>query len=82
MSTPTLHTRRRILRSFAMGDIPALHCIYSNRQANTFLPWFPITGMDQAEQVYRRYPAAYARGTGQYYAVCPAQHNTPKSICM
>ena len=41
-NTPRLETDRLILRKFAPKDLQALLRIYGDRQANTYLPWFPL----------------------------------------
>lgn len=42
MNTPTLETERLILRKFTEDDLQALYAIYSEEEANRFLPWFPL----------------------------------------
>ena len=42
MNTPTLETERLILRKFTENDLEALYRIYSDEEANRFLPWFPL----------------------------------------
>ncbi len=38
MNTPTLETKRLILRKFIENDLKALYKIYSDKEVNTFLP--------------------------------------------
>lgn len=41
-NTPTLETRRLILRKFADRDIDDMLSLYSDTEVNRFLPWLPI----------------------------------------
>lgn len=49
MNTPTLETERLILRKFTENDLEALYRIYSDEEANRFLPWFPLKNMEEAD---------------------------------
>lgn len=49
-NTPRLETERLILRRFTEGDVEAVFQIYSDREVNTFLPWFPLHSMDEARE--------------------------------
>ena len=60
-------TEHLILRRFIERDLHALYLIYSDKEANRFLPWFPAANIDDARSIFdSRYadPAAFA------YAVC------------
>lgn len=48
MNTPTLKTERLILRKFTENDIEALYKIYSDKEVNRFLPWFPLETLEEA----------------------------------
>ena len=58
INTPTLNTDRLILRKFDESDMEALLKIYGDREVNTYLPWFPLLSMEEAEiffeEIYRR----------------------------
>lgn len=41
MNTPALETERLALRKFRREDVDALYALYSDREVNRFLPWFP-----------------------------------------
>ena len=61
---PTLLTPRLILRRFAPEDLPAVFDIYSDREANRFLPWFPAETMADARRVLGgRDPAVFERAS-------------------
>ena len=78
MTAPTLETRRLLLRPFAAHDLPAVYEIFSDVQANRFLPWFPVSTLEEAEQFYQ---ARLAPGAGQgdayHYAICLKQEDRP-----
>lgn len=69
INTPELETERLILRKFTENDLPALLAIFSDEEANTFLPWFPLKSM-QAKSFFEkrcaglyRQERAYATGS-------------------
>lgn len=65
MNTPAHETERLVLRKFTEDDIPALFAIYSDREVNTFLPWYPLQSMEEARAFYeQRYAAEYAGRKG------------------
>lgn len=76
-NTPTIETERLILRRFREEDIPALYSIYSDREVNTYLPWYPLASYQKAESLFEEYAAFYRRSRGFRYAVCLKTDNTP-----
>ena len=48
-NTPALETERLILRKFEPADVRAIYEIYSDKEVNRFLPWFPVKTMAQAQ---------------------------------
>lgn len=69
MNTPTLETTRLILRKFTEQDIPYLYQIYSDSEVNTYLPWFPLTSLHEAQQFYyKQYASVYEKPLGYHYA--------------
>ena len=78
MNTPTLVTKRLILRRFTENDMEALYVILSDREANRFLPWFPTASLQEARQFYEeRYVPIYSEPQGYMYAVCLKEDNIP-----
>lgn len=70
-NTPSLTTRRLLLRRFTKNDAPALLRILSDKDVNTFLPMFPLQRMDEARAfLYKNYLDTYARPWGCRYAIC------------
>ena len=78
MNTPTLHTRRLILRKFNPDDIQALFLILKDEEANRFLPWYPVKTVEEAKKFYQeRYAAKYNLPQAYAYAVCLKSDNVP-----
>lgn len=76
-NTPALETERLILRQFREEDIPALYSIYSDREVNTYLPWYPLASYQEAESLFEEYAASYRRSRGYRYAVCLKTDDIP-----
>ena len=53
MNTPILKTQRLILRKFNENDLKAFYDIFSNKEVNQFLPWFPLKNLDEAKSFYQ-----------------------------
>ena len=71
MNTPTLETRRLILRKFTDEDISALYEILKDEEVNTFLPWFPVKSIAEARAFYEeKYKENYAKPQAYAYAIC------------
>lgn len=78
MNTPTITTRRLILRKFRPEDIDALFAIYSDKEVNAYLPWFPLTSLAETERFFENeYAKAYQQPRGYRYAVCLKTDNVP-----
>ena len=52
-NTPELFTDRLHLRKFTADDTEAVFRIYSDREVNTFLPWFPVKNMKEAQYFFQ-----------------------------
>lgn len=77
-NTPPLETERLLLRRFCTEDIPALYSIYSDREVNTYLPWYPLASCEEAERLFKdEYAAAYRQSRGCRYAVCLKTNGIP-----
>lgn len=78
MNTPKLETEKLILRKFTKDDLHALYEIYSDRDVNKFLPWFPLESEDEVESLFEeKYAAVYSKPQGYAYAVCLKSDNYP-----
>lgn len=77
-NTPALKTKRLILRKFTETDFAALYKIYSDKEVNTYLPWFPLTSMEEAKSFFEeQYAKAYALPQSYRYAVCLKRDDVP-----
>lgn len=77
-NTPTLETERLILRKFTENDIEALFAIYKDEEVNTYLPWFPLKSLEEAEKFLKdKYIEAYKQSKGYEYAICLKEDNIP-----
>ena len=68
-NTPLLETPRLILRRFQPGDEDAILEIYSEKETNTFLPWYPMTTRQEAEKKLAGYLKGYGQPFGCQYAI-------------
>ena len=64
---PTLTTQRLVLRPFQKDDIDAIYMIFKDKEANTFLPWFPLKSIEEAKKLYEE---KYQKSKGLDYAIC------------
>lgn len=78
MNTPTLTTKRLILRKFTGNDIEALYKIFSDEEVNQFLPWFPLTTIEDAGVFYKKqFESKYEQQCSYHYAICLKENNYP-----
>lgn len=78
MNTPAIETERLILRKFEEDDLPSVFKIFSDREVNRFLPWFPLRTMDDAKAFYEeRFESRYRQERAYHYAVCLKSDNVP-----
>ena len=79
-NTPRLETERLILRKLeeTPDDLNAMFAILSDREANTFLPWYPAENLDDVRRhVRERYFDQYAAPAGYRYVICLKSDNIP-----
>lgn len=78
MNTPTLETKRLILRKFTERDMQALFLILQDEEVNRFLPWYPVKDMEETRRFYEeRYAAKYAQSQAYAYAICLKEDDYP-----
>lgn len=78
MNTPTLETKRLILRKFTENDLNAIYNICSDTGVNTFLPWLPLKTMDDAKIFYEKhFLCQYNQPNAYNYAICLKTDNIP-----
>ena len=77
-NTPTLETERLLLRRFSENDLYALFKIHSDKDVNTYLPWFPLQSIEEASLFLReRYLDTYRQPYGYKYAICLKNDDIP-----
>lgn len=77
-NTPTLRTKRLLLRRFTADDTEAFYLIESDPLVNTFLPRFPCETVKEAETYLRKgYLKTYENRSGLRYAICLRSDNIP-----
>lgn len=77
-NTPTLEAERLLLRRFSENDLYALFKIHSDKDVNTYLPWFPLQSIEEASLFLReRYLDTYRQPYGYKYAICLKNDNIP-----
>lgn len=65
-------TERLILRRFEPRDVEAVYLLFSDKEVNTFLPWYPLDDIKEAEEFYR------TRLIGRYcLAICLKKDGFP-----
>ena len=62
------------LRPFTIDDIDAIYAIFKDKEANTYLPWFPLKSKDEALAFFKD---RYLKETGYHYAICLKENNIP-----
>ena len=77
-NTPTLETERLLLRRFSENDLYTLFKIHSDKDVTTYLPWFPLQSIEEANLFLReRYLDTYRQPYGYKYAICLKNDNIP-----
>lgn len=77
-NTPTIETERLILRKFTEHDADALFELLSDKDINTFLPWFPLKNINDANQfLQERFLAYYHKPSSYRYAICRKENKQP-----
>lgn len=77
-NTPTIQTKRLVLRKFTQADAQALFEIMADTEVNIFLPWFPLASFEEATIFLNEYFLVhYDKVSGYRYAICLKQDNIP-----
>lgn len=77
-NSPTLHTQRLTLRRFEARDAASLLTLLSDPETNTFLPWFPLQSLAEAQAFLQRSFLSFDRCPSAYrYALCLKGRDEP-----
>ena len=74
---PEIETERLILRKVTQNDLEPLFLILSDKQTNTYLPWFPVQTIEETQSFLQHYQEEYQQTLGHQYAVCFKKDNLP-----
>ena len=78
MNTAIIETKRLLLRKFDKDDIEAIYRIYSDKEVNTFLPWFVLKDINEAKQLYKeQFESQDNQEIAYHYAICLKENNIP-----
>lgn len=73
MGNVRIETDRLILRKFEENDTEAVYRIFSDKEVNTFLPWYPVKDREEAERFFKE----RLKGKKYCFAVCLKRENEP-----
>jgi RimJ/RimL family protein N-acetyltransferase len=77
-NTPEIKTERLILRRFTENDAVAFFDIMSDKEVNTYLPWFPFETLEEAKiYLQEKFLKTYEKPSGFRYAICLKSDNLP-----
>ena len=68
-NTPTIETKRLILRRFEDKDAQDLFEIMSDKEVNIYLPWFPFENLQDSIDYIEKYKEFYKKEWGYKYAI-------------
>lgn len=69
-NTPILETERLILRKFIQNDLNDMFNIFSDKDVNKFLPWFPFKSMEETKNHFENVICEeYKKTIAYYYAI-------------
>ena len=70
MDSIRIETARLVLRRFEESDIEAIYLLFSDKEVNTFLPWYPLKDMNEAKGFFEK----RLKGKKYCFAVCLKAH--------
>lgn len=77
-NSPLIETNRLSLRQFTLGDVQALLKIHKDEEVNKYLPWWPVTTLEEAQSFYEeRYAPVYEKERAYHYAICLKKDDYP-----
>ena len=54
MDTIRIETNRLLLRRFEENDMEAIYLLFSDKEVNSFLPWYPVKDMNDTKYFYEK----------------------------
>ena len=55
MDSIRIETTRLILRRFEESDLEAIYLLFSDKEVNTFLPWYPLKDMNEVKDFFETF---------------------------
>ena len=55
MTDIRMETDRLLLRRFKVSDMEAIYLLFSDKEVNTFLPWYPVKDMNEAKIFFEKH---------------------------
>lgn len=74
-NTPRVETENLVLRKFSHEDVNDVFEIFSDKEINRFLPWYPFQTLEEAKTHIDKYISFYKENVGYRYAVCLKESN-------
>lgn len=73
MDSIRIETARLVLRRFEESDLEAIYLLFSDKEVNTFLPWYPLKDMNEAKDFFEK----RLKGKKYCFAVCLKDDDRP-----
>ena len=73
MDNIRIETNRLILRRFEETDMEAVYELFSDKEVNNFLPWYPVKDMDESEDFFEK----RLKGKKYCFAICLKDDDYP-----
>lgn len=73
MDSIRIETARLVLRRFEESDLEAIYLLFSDKEVNTFLPWYPLKNMNEAKDFFEK----RLKGKKYCFAVCLKDDDRP-----
>ena len=68
-----IETNRLVLRKFEENDLEAIYLIFSEKEVNTFLPWYPVKDMNETKDFFEK----QLKGKKYCFAICLKDDDFP-----
>lgn len=73
MDNIRIETNRLLLRRFEATDMEAIYLLCSDKEVNTFLPWYPVKNMNETKKFFEE----RLKGKKYCFAICLNGNHSP-----
>lgn len=73
MDNKRIETNRLILRRFEENDMEGIYLLFSDKEVNTFLPWYPVKDMNETKNILEK----QLKGKKYCFAICLKDDDYP-----